>query len=156
MDQELLEKYEPLVVDMGNAYLDNMELELGKKYKNNEHEIYAGLTDPQYVELKAKHSDVPDNDLAELYTEFLKLKPTSHLKGLLDAFHASGGNVDIEPSYDETTERLHISVQFVIKGNTLETIEGLSPIEIILVRMNAMLQVDAVLSGSNPDISPAF
>ena len=156
MNQELLEKYEPVVVDMGNMYLDNMELELGRKYKNNEHEIYAGLTDAQYVDLKEKHKDVPDNDLAELYTEFLKLKPTSHLKGIMDAFHASGGNIDIEPEYDDTTQRLHISVQFVIKGNTLETIEGLSAIEAILVRMNAMLQVDSVLSGSDPDISPTF
>ena len=156
MDQELLEKYESLVVDMGNAYLNNLELELGKKYKNNEHEIYAGLTDPQYVELKEKHSNIPDNDLAEVYSEFLKLKPTSHLKKILDAFHASGGNVDIEPSYDEASQRLHIAVQFVIKGNTLEKIEGMSPIEDILVKMNAMLQVDAVLSGADPDISPTF
>lgn len=155
MDQELLEKYESLVVEMGNAYLDNMELELGKKYKNNKYEIYAGLTDAQFLELKKKHN-IPDNEFADVYSEFLKLKPTSHLNKLMDAFYASGGNVDIEPSYDENTQRLHISIHFVIKDNTLEKIEGLSAIEDILMKMNAMLQVDAVLSDSEPGDSPAF
>ncbi|MFK5893670.1 MAG: hypothetical protein QM504_10660 [Pseudomonadota bacterium] len=155
MDQEFLEKNESLVVEMGNAYLDKMELELGKKYKNNEHNVYPGLTAAQFMALKTKHN-ISDSELNEIYAEFLKLKPTRHLKKLLDAFHASGGNVDIEPSYDENTQRLHITVQFVIKDNTLETIEGLSPLEDILVKMNATLQIDAVLSGSDPDISPTF
>ena len=155
MDQEFLEKNESLVVEMGKAYLDKMEIELGKKYKNNEHNVYPGLTAAQFMELKANHK-ISNSKLNEIYAEFLKLKPTSHLKKLLDAFHASGGNVDIEPSYDENTQRLHISVQFVIKGNMLETIEGLSPLEDILVKMNAMIQIDAVLSGSDPDISPTF
>lgn len=155
MNLELLEENESLVVEMGNAYLNNFEFELGKKYKNNDHDIYPGLTAAQFMELKTNHN-IPDNELNEIYTEFLKLEPTSHLKKLLDAFHASGGNIDIEPSYDENTQRLHISVHFVIKDNTLEKIEGLSPIEDILVKMNAMLQVDATLSGSDPNISPTF
>ena len=155
MDQEFLEKHESLVVEMGNSYLDKMELELGKKYKNNKHEVYPGLTAAQFMKLKTDHN-ISDSELNEIYAEFLKLKPTSHLTKLLDAFHASGGNVDIEPSYDENTKRLHISVQFVIKDNTLERIEGLSPLEDILVKMNAILQIDAVLSGSDPDILPTF
>ncbi len=153
MDQEFLEKYEPIIVEMGNTYLDNMELELGKKYKNKEHEIYPGLTAAQFMELKTNHN-LPDNELNEIYTEFLKLKPTSHLNNLMDAFYASGGNVDIEPSYDENTQRLHISVHFVIKDNRLEKIAGLSPIEDILMKMNAMLQVDSLLSDS--DVSSTF
>ncbi len=155
MDQEFLEKNESLVVDMGEAYLNKMEIELGKKYKNNEHNVYPGLTAAQFMELKANHK-TSSSDLNEIYAEFLKLEPTSHLKKLLDAFHASGGNVDIEPSYDESTQRLHVSIHFVIKGNTLEKIEGLSPLEDILVKMNAMIQIDSVLSGSDPDISPTF
>ncbi len=155
MDQELLEKHEALVVDMGNAYLDNMALELGKKYQNQDHQIYPTLTDVQFKELKAKHN-VTDLELADVYAEFLRLKPTSHLKNILDAFHASGGNVDIEPRYDESTQRLDITIHYVIKDNTLDTIEGLSPIEDILVKMNAMMQIDSVLSGSDPDMMPQF
>lgn len=155
MNLELLEEYESLVVEMGNAYLNNMESELGKKYKKSDHDIYPGLTAAQFMALKTNHN-IADNELNEVYSEFLKLEPTSHLKKLLDAFHASGGNIDIEPSYDENAQSLHISVHFVIKDNTLENIEGLSPIEGIVVKMNAMLQVDAALSGSDPDMSPTF
>ena len=153
MDQEFLEKNESLVVEMGKAYLNKMEIELGKKYKNNEHNVNPGLTAAQFMELKANHK-ISNNKLNEIYDDFLKLKPSGHLKNLLDAFYASGGNVDIEPSYDEDTQKLKISVQFVIKDTTLKTIEGLSPLEDILVKMNAILQIDAVLS--DPETSPTF
>jgi len=155
MNQELLEKYETLFIETGIVFLDNMELELGKKYKNNSHQMDARLSDAQYSELKSKHN-ISSNEFADFYSEFLKIKPTKHLKQVMDAFTASGGNVDIEPTYDENTQRLKISVNYSLKDNSLEKIEGLSTIEDFLVKMNAMLQVETVLSGSDPDVSPSF
>ncbi|OOZ37840.1 hypothetical protein BOW51_00040 [Solemya velesiana gill symbiont] len=136
-------------------YLDNMELELGKKYKNNNYEINASLYDAQYTELKTKHN-ISNNEFADVYSDFQKMRPTKHLKQVMDAFTASGGHAEVEPIYDENTERLSVSINFVIKDKTLEKIEGLSPIEVIMVKMDAMLQIDAVLSGADPDISPSF
>ena len=155
MNQRLVEKYETLVVEIGNAYLNNMELELGKKYNNNSHEIDAALSDAQYAELKTKYN-IENNEFADLYSEFQEMKPTKHLKKLMDAFTASGGNASVEPIYDEDTQRLRVSVRFVIKGNTLEKIEGLAPLEEIILKMNAMIQVETILSGSDPDISRVF
>jgi hypothetical protein len=155
VDQKLLEKHEALVVEMGNLYLDNMEIELGKKYQNNTHEVNASLTDGQYTELKSKHN-IPNNEFADLYSEFQKMAPTSHLKQAMDAFTASGGNVDIEPVYDENTQRLNVSISYVIKDKTFEKIEGLTPLEDVILRMNALLQVETTLSGSDPDMSPSF
>ena len=155
MDEALLEKHETLVVEMGNVYLDNMQLELGKKYKDRSHEVNPGLSDDQYFELRSKY-DIPNNEFYDLYSEFQKMKPGSHLQQVIDAFAASGGSVDVEPVYDEQMQRLNVSVSFVIKDKTLDRIEGLSPMEANILRMNAMLQVDAALSGSDPDNSPAF
>ena len=155
MRQELIEKHENLFVDIANVYLDNMELELGKKYKNNDYEINAGLTDDQYTDLKTKHN-LSNAEFADLYSEFQKMKPTKHLKKAMDAFTASGGSVEIEPHYEETSQRLSVPIKFLIKDRTLNKIEGLSPIEDVVLRMNAMFQVDTVLSGSDPDVSLSF
>lgn len=155
MSESLIEKHETIVIEMAGIYLDNMELELGRKYQNNEHQINPSLSEAQYLGLLKKH-DVPDNEFAELYLEFQKMKPTAHLKQALDAFTASGGGVDIEPSFDEDSQRLKVSINFIIKDQAFEKIEGLSPIEDIILRMNAMLQIDTVLSGSDPDVSPSF
>lgn len=155
MDTKLLEKHEALIMEMGNIYLDNMELELGKKYKDNGYEINATLSDAQYAELKARYN-LSSNEFSDLYSEFQKMKPTQHLKQVMDAFTASGGHADVEPIYDENTQRLSVSVNYLIKDKTLEKIEGLSPLEEIVMKMNAMLQVETVLSGSDPDISPSF
>ena len=113
------------------------------------------ISDAQYAELKTKYN-LSNNEFADLHSEFQKMGPTKHLKKVMDAFTASGGSADIEPVYDENTQRLSVSVNFIIKGNTLETIEGLSPIEEIILKMDAMLQVDTLLSGSDPNISPSF
>ena len=155
MSEDLLEKHESLVVEMASLYLDNMEQELGKKYLNNDYEINPSLSDSQYVELKTKHG-ISSADFADLYLEFQKMKPSKHLKSAMDAFTASGGNVDIEPYFDQDNEKLSVSVKFVIKDNVLENIEGLSAIENINLRMSAMLQVDTLLSGSDPDVAPEF
>jgi len=155
MKQDILETHEAAVVDIASAYLDNMELELGRKYKNNSYEVNAGLTDDQYSTLKAKH-ELSNEMFAELYSEFQKMKPTQHLKQAMDAFTASGGSVEMEPSYDENTQRLSVPIKFFIKEQTLDKIEGLSPIEDIVLKMNAMLQIDTVLSGADPDVSPSF
>ena len=155
MSKELLEKHQDLVVELANIYLDNMELELGKKYKDNSHEINASLTDAQYTELRAKHG-ISNTEFADLYLAFQKMKPTEHLEKAMTAFTASGGNVDIEPHYDENTQRLNVPVKFVIKDNVLDKIEGLSPLEDVFLKMNAMIQVDTLLSGSDPDVIPSF
>lgn len=154
-DTLLVEKHETIVIEMAAFYLDNMAFELGRKYQDNSYQINASLSDEQYSELKKKHN-LPDHEFAELYTEFQSMKPTAHLKQALDAFTASGGNVDIEPVYDEGTQRLNVSIIFSIKDKTYDKIEGLSPLEDIVLRMNAMLQIDTVLSGADPDVSPAF
>lgn len=155
MRKEIIEKHETLVVEIATVCLDNMELELGRKYRNNGYEINAGLTDDQYTELKSKY-DLSGSEFSEVYSEFQKMKPTDHLKKAMDAFTASGGNVEMEPCYDENTQRLSVPIRFVIKDKTLNKIEGLSAIEDIVLKMNAMLQLDTVLSGSDPDMSPSF
>jgi len=155
MDEEFLEQHEPLIVDLGKAYIERMEYELGKKYINKEHEIYPTLTPAQFMELKTSYN-LQDNELNDIYAEFIKLKPSSHLRKILDAFHASGGNIDIEPTFNEETKRLHVLVQFVIKDTVLNKIEGLTPIEDVLLRINALLQIDQVLSGSDGDMAPSF
>ncbi|MET0049218.1 MAG: hypothetical protein ABW066_15680 [Sedimenticola sp.] len=155
MSQTLLEQHEDLVVEIANVYLDNMALELGKKYKNNEHQVSATLSNEQYLALKAKH-DISNTEFADIYTEFQKMKPTQHLKQVMDAFTASGGHAEVEPVYDEEAQRLDVAVNFVIKDKTLDKMEGLTPIEEIIVKMDAMIQVDTVLSGADPDISPTF
>jgi hypothetical protein len=155
MSQTLLEKYESVAVEMANTYLDNMEVELGKKYKKNSYQISAGLSDAQYSELKTKHN-IPSGEFADLYIEFQKMKPTEHLRRVMSAFTASGGSVDVEPVYDEDSRRLKVSVNFVIDDKALDKIEGLSPIEDLLLKMDAMLQIDTVLSGSDSTVSPSF
>ena len=155
MSEDLLEKHEALVVEMASLYLDNMEQELGKKYMNNDYEINPSLSDSQYVGLREKHG-ISSAEFADLYLEFQRMKPSKHLKSAMDAFTASGGNVDIEPHYNEDTQKLSVSVKFVIKDNALDKIEGLSAIEDINLRMSAMLQVDTLLSGSDPDLAPEF
>ena len=155
MNQELLEENNLLTAAIRDAYLDNMELELGKKYKNKQHEIHAGLSNPQYSKLQKEHK-VSHNDMAEIYAEFLKMKPSKHLKQVMDAFHASGGNIDIEPEYNESAQRLRVNVKFIVKGVELNKIEGLSELEHYFVKMNAMIQVANVLSGTDADINPEF
>ncbi|MEJ2620030.1 MAG: hypothetical protein P8163_07145 [Candidatus Thiodiazotropha sp.] len=155
MSNLLVEQHDKLVIEMANFYLDNMEKELGKKYVDNSHEVNASLSDAQYKELKAKY-DIDDFEFADLYAEFQKMKPTKHLKSALDAFAASGGNVDIEPIFDEKQQRLNVSVSFAIKDKTYETIEGLSALEQIILKMNAMIQIDNVLSGADPEVEPTF
>ncbi|OOY49369.1 hypothetical protein BOW16_12930 [Solemya velum gill symbiont] len=155
MSETLLEKHEPLVIEIGEQYLDNMEVELGKKYKNTEHHVNAGLSDDQSTDLRYKY-DLTINEFSEIYSSFIKMKPGQHLQQVLNAFVASGGNVDIEPAYDEESQRLNVTVQYVIKDNTLDNIEGLSAMENLVMRMNAMIQIENVLSGSNPDGTPDF
>ena len=155
MSQTLLEKHETLVIEMANIYLDNMEQELGRKYKDSKHNVNGTLSEGQFTILKNKY-DISDREFSDLYTEFQNMKPTSHLKSTMDAFTASGGNVDIEPEYDESTQRVKVAVRFAIKDKSLDKIEGLSTIEDIILKMNAMIQLDTVLSGSDPDTRPAF
>jgi len=155
MSQSLLEKYEDLVVEIAEQYLDNMELELGKQYKNNNHEVNASLTDRQQIDLKEKYN-VSSNEFAELYMDFTKMEPSEHLKRAMAAFTASGGNVDIEPSYDEESGRLKVAVHFVIKDRTLERIEGLADIEAVFLKVNAMIQIEKVLGDAKPGDPPPF
>ena len=155
MSQTLLEKHEAVVVEMAHAYLDNMELELAKKYKNNDYQVSTGIPDAKYDELKAVHN-IQNQEFADLYHEFQTMKPTTHLRRVMSAFTASGGSVDVEPVYEDETQRLKVSVNFVIGDKTLDKIEGLSPIEGLLLKMDAMIQIDTVLSGSDPDISLSF
>ena len=84
------------------------------------------------------------------------MKPSSHLLSVMSAFTKSGGNVDVEPEYDDEQGRLRVSVNFVIDNQSLEQIEGLSSIENLLLKMDAMHQVETVLSGSDPDMAPSF
>jgi len=74
----------------------------------------------------------------------------------MDAFTASGGSVDIEPVYDEDSQRLNVDVIYAIKDNRLEKIEGLTPIEQIFLKMNALLQIETVLADADTDTPPAF
>ncbi|NNJ92191.1 MAG: hypothetical protein HKP55_10985, partial [Gammaproteobacteria bacterium] len=89
MSQTLLEKYEDLVVEIAETYLDNMEVELGKKYKDKNHQVNASLSDRQQIDLKEKYN-VSSNEFAELYMDFTKMEPSEHLKHAMDAFTASG------------------------------------------------------------------
>jgi hypothetical protein len=132
-----------------------MEVELGRKYKNKSHEVNASLSDPQQRDLKEKYN-ISSNEFAELYLDFTRMEPTGHLKSAMDAFTASGGNVDIEPAYDEESGRLKVAVKFVIKDQVLDKIEGLSELEDIFLKVNAMIQVETVLDGSDPSVSPSF
>jgi len=155
MSQTLLEKHQDLVVEIANKYLDNMEVELGRKYKDSSHEVNASLSDPQQIDLKEKYN-VSSNEFAELYMDFTKMGPTDHLQSAMDAFTASGGNVEIEPVYDEESGRLKVGVHFVIKDQTLDKIEGLSELEAIFLKVNAMIQIETVLNGSDSGAAPAF
>ena len=153
MTQTLLEKYDTLVIDIANVYLNNMAWELGIKYKDNTYHIKPRLTDRQHAELKAKHN-ISGTEYSKLYDEFQKMEPTEHMMRAMEAFTASGGNVDIEPHYDDKTNRLEVDVQFSIKEHSMEKIEGLSPLENVILKLNAMLQVDAMLAERNPNTAP--
>lgn len=153
MNQEILEKYEPLVIEIAAMYLDNMALELGKKYKNKNYELNPTLSPTQANELKQKHN-VSSRAFAELYEAFQNMQPTVHLQKALGAFTASGGNIDIVPSFDETTQKLHIAINYMIKDRMFEKIEGLSELENVFLRMNAMLQIEAVLANAESDAPP--
>ncbi len=155
MSENLLEKHEAVVVEMAKAYLDNMELELAKKYKKNDYEIITGLTDEQYTELKDKHH-IPSGEFAEIYTDFQRMQPSEHLRRVMSAFTASGGSVEVEPVYDEDNERLSVSFIFIIDDKEMDSIEGLSELESLLLKRDAMLQIDNVLSGADPDVSLSF
>lgn len=152
MSETLLEKHQAVVVEMAQAYLDNMELELAKKYNNNAHQVSTGIPDASYDALKGKYA-IPSQEFADLYQEFLKMKPSKHLAMVMSAFTASGGSVDVEPAYDEAQQRLKVSLSFIIGDKTLDKIEGLSPIEDLLLKRDAMLQIDNVLSGADSDIA---
>jgi hypothetical protein len=151
MSETLLEKHEDLVIELARRYLDNMELELGRKYVDNSHEINPNLTDMQHTVLKHKHK-IPDKIYNDLYSEFQKMEPTMHLQKAMDAFTASGGNVEIEPGYDEETYRLRVDVKFAIKDKSLDRIHGLSEMEHLMLKLNAMFQVDTLLSGDDPTV----
>lgn len=155
MSETLLETHEDLVVEMANIYLDNMQVELGRKYSDSSHAVNANLSDAQYTELRDRHA-ISNGEFSDLYDLFRHLKPTEHLTKVLEAFAASGGSVEIEPGFDEDTQRLDVSVGFSIKDKTLERIEGLSPLEDVILRMNAMLQVESVLSSADPNVTPSF
>lgn len=155
MDDTLLDKHEELVIEMARTYLDNMELELGRKYKDNGHQVDATLSNDQYTALNAKHG-LSNSEFADLYSEFLKMKPSLHLRQVMGAFTQSGGGVDVSPAYDEESQRMSVAVSFIINDKALDRIEGLSEIEDLLLKMEAMIQVDTLLSGADPDISPTF
>lgn len=149
MTERLIEKYEPLALEMGAAYLDNMASELGKKYKDKDYRLNAALKEFQHITLRSRHR-VSADEYDALYAEFQKLEPTQHLAQVMEAFTASGGKVDIEPEYDNGAEKLRVSVGFSIKDRKLEKIEGLTPMEQIFLQLNAMLQLDDFLSRRDP------
>lgn len=155
MTQTPLEKHEALVIDLAHMYLSNMAWELGIKYKDKSYNINPRLSDAQQTELKSRHK-ISSTEFSHVYSEFQKMEPSPHLMQAMDAFTASGGNVDIDPSYDDDTHRLEVAVQFSIKQHSLEKIEGLTPIEDVMMRMMAMRQVDTLLSESDPDAPPSF
>lgn len=155
MSASFVQKYPQLATEMGNVYLDNMELELGKKYQDNTHEVDASLTGDQYRLLKNKY-ELDDNEIANLYAEFQQMQSTEHMKRALDAFYNSGGAVDIEPEYDADAKRLKVNLSFSIKDRVFDKIEGLSDMEHIQLRMNAMIQLDGVLAGWGENASPDF
>lgn len=155
MTKDILEENEAVVVQMAEVYLDNLELELGRKYRNSDYEINVGLSDSQYMELREKNV-LSNAEFQDVYNEFVELKPTEHLQKAMAAFTASGGSVEIEPQYDGETERLRVPIQFIIKDRTLDKIEGLSAVEDIVLRINAMIQIETVLSNSDSDTPPSF
>ncbi len=155
MTQTLLEKHEALVMEIANVYLGNMARELGIKYRDSIYHIKPRLSDSQHALLKAKYK-ISSTEYSKLYEEFDKMEPTSHMQQAMQAFTASGGQVDIEPSYDENTSRLEVSVQFSIKDRTLDRIEGFSPLEDVILKLNAMIQIDQMLSNADPDDQASF
>lgn len=155
MSQILVEEYEALVMEIGALYLDNMSSELGKKYNDKTHQPNAALSEFQHIELKKKHK-VSERKYNDLYSEFQKIEPSRHLKKVMDAFTASGGTVDVEPVYDADARKLNVTINFLIKNEKLESLEGLSPMEEMVLKLNAMLQVENILSGSDPNTSPSF
>lgn len=155
MGQTILEQHEDLVVEIGETFLDNMQAELGKKYKKHDYEINPDLNAEQYNGLGKKYG-LSLNDFAEIYTAFKRMKPSDHLEKAVSAFTASGGEIDIEPAYNESTESLDVKIAFTIKDRTLEKIEGLSAIESIILRMDAMHQIAGVLADADPESRPDF
>ena len=154
-NMSLIDEHEDLALEIGAMYLDNMASELGKKYQDIDYQLNAALTEYQHITLKNKHR-MPAERYEELYNEFQKMEPTRHLTQVMDAFTASGGSVDIEPVYDKDAERLNVSVAFFIKDTKLKRIEGLMPMEVVFLKLNAMLQVDDLLSRSEPGSPPSF
>ena len=155
MAEKLLEKYEALVTDMANVYLNNMARELGIKYRDKSYTINPRLSEPQHTELKAKHK-ISSTEYSNLYSEFQKMEPTQHMQQAMEAFTASGGSVEIDPRYDEETNTLDVSLQFCIKDRTLDRIEGLSPMEHVILQVTAMQQVDGALADAPADAPPPF
>tara|TARA_Y100001935_G_C17308580_1_gene514086 strand:+ start:3861 stop:4328 length:468 start_codon:yes stop_codon:yes gene_type:complete len=155
MTDSILEKYEALVIDMANMYLSNMAWELGIKYKDTTYAIKPRLSDSQHTDLKSKHK-ISGSVFSNVYSEFQKMEPTSHLMNAMNAFSASGGNIDIEPKYDDKENKLNVTVKFSIKDKVLEKIEGLTPIEDVMLRMTAMRQIDSLLSEADPNSPPSF
>lgn len=151
MPETLLEKHESLIVEIGQQYLANMEQELGKKYKDKEHTVNASLNEDQSTDLRYKY-DLTINEFSEVYSAFIKMKPGEHLQKVLSAFVASGGNVDVEPVYDEETGRLNINVQYAIKDKSLDKIEGLSEVESLVMKMNAMIQIETAMSEADGNL----
>lgn len=156
MDQEFLDKHESLVSEMCSAFLENMEIELGKKYQDSHYQANPALSDRQYMELKNRHDIVTHNEFADIYAGVLKIEPTEHLNQVMSAFTNSGGSVEIEPAYDEASQRLRVNVLFSIKDKKIDKIQGLTSIEDFFIRMNAMLQIESVLDEESPDGKPRF
>jgi hypothetical protein len=155
MSQSLVEKHESLALEIADAYLDNLESELGKKYNDKDYQLNPALTDYQHITLRNKHR-IHADEYEAVYLEFQKLKPTTHLTQVLEAFTVSGGSVDIEPVYDDGAEKLHVAVEFAINDRKLDKIEGLTPMEQIFLQLNAMLQLDDFLSRRDPGAPPPF
>lgn len=155
MSESLIEKHEALALEIAAAYLDNMATELGKKYKDRDYQPNAALNEFQHITLRTRHR-MRAEVYEAVYAEFQKLKPSDHLTQVLEAFTASGGNVDIEPEYDDGAEKLRVSVGFSIKDRQLEKIEGLSPMEQVFLQLNAMLQLADFLSRRDPDAPLPF
>ena len=155
MTQSILEKHEALVLDMADMYLNNAALQLGIKYRDSLYRISPRLSDAQRSELKARYK-VSGTEFAKVYEEFEKMEATEHMQRALAAFTASGGNVEIDPVYDEQRNRLDVGLQFTIKDRILDKIEGLSTLEHTILKANAILQVDAALSDRAPNSPPPF
>jgi hypothetical protein len=155
MTQSLIEKHEALALEIAAAYLDNMASELGRKYKDRDYQLNAALNEFQHITLRNRHR-VSADAYDALYAEFQKLEPSQHLTQVLEAFTVSGGSVDIEPEYDDSAEKLYVSVGFSIKDRKLDKIEGLTPMEQVFLQLNAMLQLDDFLSRRDPDTPPPF